>query len=92
MTTDYGRLVLLKIGLFVAMVGIAAANRFHFTPQLPAASTLQALQRNSLGETGLGLCVMVLVGALGTLSPSGHAHSTNANVPPDAAFVHIHTE
>ena len=35
-TTDYGRLVLLKIGLFVAMVGIAAANRFHFTPQLPA--------------------------------------------------------
>ena len=90
-TTDYGRLVLLKIGLFVAMVGIAAANRFHFTPQLPAASALQALQRNSLAETGLGLCVMVLVGALGTLSPSGHAHSTNANVPPDAAFVHIHT-
>jgi hypothetical protein len=31
------------------------------------------------------------VGALGTLSPSGHAHSTNTRVPPDAAFVHIHT-
>ncbi len=90
-TTDYGRLVLLKIGLFVAMVGIAAANRFHFTPQLPAASALRALQRNSLAETGLGLCVLLFVGALGTLSPSGHAHSTNADVPPDAAFVHIHT-
>jgi putative copper resistance protein D len=90
-TSDYGRLVLFKIGLFVAMVGIAAANRFHFTPLLPAASALRALQRNSLAETGLGLCALLFVGALGTLSPSGHAHSTNAQVPPDAAFVHIHT-
>ena len=90
-TTDYGRLVLLKIGLFVAMVGIAAANRFHFTPQLPTTSALRALQRNSLAETGLGVCVLLFVGALGALSPSGHAHSTNADVPPDAAFVHIHT-
>jgi len=90
-TSDYGRLVLLKIGLFIAMVGIATANRFHFTPQLPAACALRALQRNSLVETGLGLCVLLFVGALGTLSPSGHAHSTNANVPADAAFVHIHT-
>jgi putative copper resistance protein D len=90
-TTNYGRLVLLKIGLFAAMVGIAAANRFHFTPQLPARDALRALQRNSLAETGLGLCVLLFVGAVGTLSPSGHAHSTNAEVPPDAAFVHIHT-
>jgi len=66
-TTDYGRLVLLKTGLFAAMVGIAAANRFHFTPRLPAAGALRALQRNSLAETGLGLCVMLVVGALGTL-------------------------
>jgi copper resistance protein D len=90
-TSDYGRLVLLKIGLFVAMAGIAAANRFHFTPRLLTAGALRALERNSLAETGLGLCVMLIVGALGTLSPSGHAHSTNVNVPPDAAFVHIHT-
>jgi copper resistance protein D len=89
--TDYGRLVLLKIGLFVAMIGIAAANRFHFTPQLPAASALRALQHNSLAEAGLGLCVLLFVAVLGTLSPSGHAHNTNADVPPNAAFVHIHT-
>ncbi len=90
-TTDYGRLVFMKIGLFVAMVGIAAANRFHFTPQLPAAGALRALQRTSLAEAGLGLCVLLFVAALGTLSPSGHAHSTTADVPLDAAFVHIHT-
>jgi putative copper resistance protein D len=90
-TTDYGRLVLLKIILFAAMVGIAAANRFHFTPLLPSAAALKALRRNTLAETGLGLCVLLFVGALGTLSPSNHSHSTNAYVPPDAAFVHIHT-
>jgi len=89
--TDYGRLILMKIGLFIAMLGIAAANRFHFTPQLPSAHALHALQHNSLAETGIGLVVLFLVGALGTLSPSGHAHSTNADVPADAAFVHIHT-
>ncbi|HEY1474570.1 MAG TPA: copper homeostasis membrane protein CopD [Pseudolabrys sp.] len=89
--TDYGRLVLLKLGLFAAMVGIATANRFHFGPRLPAAGALRALERNSLAETGLGLGVLLFVGVLGTLSPSGHAHSTSVQVPPDAAFVHIHT-
>jgi putative copper resistance protein D len=90
-TTAYGRLVLLKIGLFVAMVGIAAANRLHFTPQLPAAGALKALRRNSLTEAGLGLCALLFVGALGTLSPSGHAHGISTPVPAGAAFVHIHT-
>lgn len=90
-TTDYGRLVFLKIGLFIAMVGIAVANRLHFTPQLPSPTALKALKRNTWAETGLGLCVLLFVGALGTMSPSNHAHSTNTPVPPDAAFVHIHT-
>ena len=43
MTTDYGRLLLLKIGLFAAMLAIAAVNRFHLTPRLPAAVALRAL-------------------------------------------------
>jgi len=90
-TTDYGRLLLLKIALFVAMIGIATANRFHFTPLLPDAGALRALKSNSLAGTGLELGVLLFVGALGTLSPSGHTHSTNADVPPDAAFAHIHT-
>ncbi len=90
-TTEYGRLVLLKIGLFIAMAGIAAVNRFHLTPRLPETGALRELQRNSLAETGLGLCSLLVVGVLGTLSPSGHAHSTSTPVPPDAVFVHIHT-
>ncbi|MGH6665295.1 MAG: copper homeostasis membrane protein CopD [Pseudolabrys sp.] len=91
LTTDYGRLVLVKIGLFIAMVGIASANRFHLMPRLPEAGALRELGRNSLAETALGLCALLVVGALGTLSPSGHAHSISTPVPADAAFVHIHT-
>ncbi len=91
-TTDYGRLVSLKIGLFAAMLCIAAVNRFHLTPRLKKGSA-RALARNSLAETGLGLCVLLLVGALGTLPPPGHAHAhaSPGAIPQDAAFVHIHT-
>jgi copper transport protein len=73
------------------MVGIATVNRLYLTPRLLAPGTMRSLERNSLAETGLGFCVLLFVGALGTLSPSGHAHSTTADVPPNAAFVHIHT-
>jgi putative copper resistance protein D len=89
-TTDYGRLVALKIGLFAAMVAIAAMNRFYLTPRLPEPSSLRSLQRNSLAEVCLGLCVLFLVGILGTLPPTAHVHAAPADIPPDAAFVHIH--
>ena len=88
--SDYGRLVALKIGLFAAMVGIAAVNRFYLTPRLPDLSVQRALQRNSLAEVGLGLCALLCVGVLGTLPPATHKHATPEGIPPDAAFVHIH--
>ena len=90
LTTDYGRLVALKIGLFAAMVVIATVNRFHLTPRLAAPGAMRALQRNSLAETGLGLGVLLLVGALGTMSPTAHVHPASTEIPPDAAYVHIH--
>jgi putative copper resistance protein D len=92
--TDYGRLILLKIGLFAAMVGIAAVNRFHLTPRLAAVGAMRRLSRNSLAETALGLAALLLVGALGTMQPAAHEHNhaPDAAVPADAAFVHIHSE
>jgi putative copper resistance protein D len=87
---DYGRLVLLKIGLFAAMVAIATVNRFYLTPRLKSPAAMRALQRNSLAETSLGLCALLLVGALGTMAPSGHVHVHSTEIPPDAAYVHIH--
>jgi putative copper resistance protein D len=89
-TTDYGRLIGFKISLLAAMVGFAAVNKFHLTPRLPARAALRNLQRNSLAEIGIGLCVLVLVGYLGRLEPTVHVHPATTIVPPDAAFTHIH--
>lgn len=91
-TTDYGRLISLKVGLFAAMLCVAAVNRFYLTPRLKRGSA-STLARNCLAEAALGFCVLILVGALGTLPPPGHAHAHTSPgaIPQDAAFVHIHT-
>src|SRR5262245_4596116 len=89
-TTDYGRLIALKVGLFIAMISVAAVNKFYLTPRLPKPLALRALRRNSIGEIALGLCVLFFVGALGTLAPTAHRHPVPEGIPPGAAFVHIH--
>jgi putative copper resistance protein D len=92
--TDYGRLLSVKIGLFAAMLGIAAVNRFRLTPRLPQPIALRGLLRNTVAETGLGLGVLLLVGALGTLAPPrhNHAHGPPAMANAPTSFVHIHSE
>jgi putative copper resistance protein D len=92
LNTAYGRLLLLKIGLFAAMIAIATVNKYYLTVRLPAASAMHKLARNAVAEILLGIGVLFLAGALGTLSPSGHVHISSAEIPPDAAFVHIHSE
>jgi putative copper resistance protein D len=70
--TDYGRLLLLKITLFVAMVAVAGVNRFGLTPRLPGKVPLHRLARNALIEIGLGLAIITIVSVLGTLPPAHH--------------------
>ena len=89
-TTDYGRLVFFKIVLLAAMLSIATVNKFHLTPRLPARVALRNLQRNSIAEIGIGLCVLVLVGYLGRLEPTAHVHPATPPISADAAFTHIH--
>jgi len=89
--TDYGRLLFLKIGLFIAMLAVAAVNKFHLTPKLAAPRAVRALQRNTLAETALGIGVLLLVAALGNMAPAAHRHTPPPDIPPDAAFVHIHS-
>jgi copper resistance protein D len=72
--TNYGRLLLLKVALFLVMVFLAGINRIVLTPGLArepssAAVALRQIRMNTLIEAGLGILVIVLVGALGTLSP-----------------------
>lgn len=76
-TTPHGRLLSLKLILFIAMLGLAAANRFRHTPSLGRALTvsaspeapLQTLRRSVFLETGLGVAVLALVAVFGTLPP-----------------------
>jgi copper resistance protein D len=100
--TDYGRLLLIKIALFLAMVAIATVNRLRLTPQLLQAANIAAsrdalrqLRRNAAIEVLAGAIVIAIVAALGTMAPAIHAahqHPAYAAVPADAAFVHIHSE
>ena len=99
--TDYGRLLLIKIALFLAMVAIATVNRFRLTPQLlqeasiaASRDALRKLRRNAAIEVLAGALAIAIVAALGTMPPAIHAahqHPTYAAVPADAAFVHIHS-
>lgn len=72
--TAYGRLLLVKITLFLAMVFIAAVNRFRLSPSLHVPGTLKLLERNSLIEAALGVLIISIVGALGTMPPALHSH------------------
>jgi putative copper resistance protein D len=75
--THYGHFLLVKIALFLTMVCIAAFNRLRLVPRLAiereAAAARQQLQRNCLVEAAIGVLILVIVGALGTLPPGAHA-------------------
>jgi copper resistance protein D len=81
--TSYGRLLILKIALFAAMVCLAGINREYLLPRLsgdirtdPGSRTVQLLVRSTLGEVALGIGVIVIVGMLGIMAPAidMHAH------------------
>jgi putative copper resistance protein D len=74
--TDYNRLLAVKIGLFFAMVAIAAFNRQRLTPLLSGGNgdrgAMRRLQWNSLTETALGLVILAIVAVLGRMMPHMH--------------------
>jgi copper resistance protein D len=74
--TPYGQLLAVKIAFFVAMLGLAALNRFWLTPRLAAAvdsagqgTALRALRISIVLEAALGVLVFALVAWVGTLQP-----------------------
>jgi putative copper export protein/mono/diheme cytochrome c family protein len=72
--TAYGRLLLLKLILFLAMLGLAAVNRLWLTPALDRTSVhaLRTLTRTATTETVLGLLIVGIVGVLGGTPPGAH--------------------
>ena len=81
-STPYGRLLLAKLALFAAMVGIGAWNLLILKPRLAVKVqpenvanqnlSVRSLFRNVLCEIGLGTVVFLVVGILGITSPPVH--------------------
>jgi putative copper resistance protein D len=76
--TLYGRLLLVKLALFAAMLTLAAANRFRLAPALErarrdddAATAVSTLTRSLYLETSLAILILGLVAWIGTLDPGG---------------------
>lgn len=71
-STPYGQALAGKLGLFAAMLALAAWNRWRLTPALgraPGADTAARLVRSAMAEAAIGLAVLALVAWLGTLAP-----------------------
>lgn len=77
-SSQYGLLLSAKLFLFIAMLGLAAGNRYHLTPKLErsikygdTAAAVKALRHSLILELGAALLILLLVAFLGVLSPSG---------------------
>lgn len=80
--TSYGRLLLLKIGLLLPLLSLAALNLLRDKPSLARAvhdqgrrdvrQSLRRLRRNVGGELLCGSLILLIVGALGILPPAYH--------------------
>jgi putative copper resistance protein D len=75
-TTLYGLLLLAKLVLFAAMLGLASLNRFRITPAFQRSiamadhdGTLVALRVSLAVETACLIGFLALVAWLGTLAP-----------------------
>jgi copper resistance protein D len=79
-TSEYGRLLMLKLFLFFIMIGLGACNLLGLKPQLDPANerntrerdALRELTRNVIAELCLGTLIVFIVGALGATPPPRH--------------------
>jgi copper resistance protein D len=78
--TLYGQLLLAKLALFGAMLGLASLNRFRLTPAFERSvavgdhrAALAALRRSLATETSCAVTILALVAWLGMLEPPATA-------------------
>lgn len=74
----YAMLILAKVALFGLMLGLAAANRWRLVPGFEMAMAegdsgraLGRLRTSLAIEAGVGVSILLIVGWVGTLDPSG---------------------
>lgn len=69
--TTWGQLMAVKLLAFAAMLGLAALNRFRLAPMLARSGAQEPIVRSLRLELLLVTVILLLVGWLGLLSPSG---------------------
>lgn len=87
--TAYGRVLLLKLALFAAMLAFGAVNRFLTKPALLNAMSAESLPPKTLGriagEAALAVSVFCVTGFLTVLPPAAHSrHQLVAGDNPGA--------
>jgi copper transport protein len=87
--TSYGLLLLVKTSLVIVLLGLAAFNRFYFTPQLVSdSSKTRPLVRSIVAECLVALGILAIVAGWRFTPPPRLL--VNAVTTPLA--IHIHTE
>jgi putative copper export protein len=87
--TNYGYLLLAKLGILIPLMGLASRNRWRLKPRLRDLSNhndlgkipelLAQLQRGVIAEVSLGAAILLIVGMMGITPPARH-------VQPDWPF------
>lgn len=94
-TTAYGQILLVKLAMFVAMLLLAAANRFWLTPRLSATlnsisglkRAVAALRLSLLSEAALAILVMAAVAWLGHFRRSAWNRAAPATGAPPSCNI-----
>jgi putative copper export protein len=71
--TSFGALLLVKLGLFCALVALGARNHFRLVPALADDRVAPAFSRSVRGEVLLGVGILAVTGVLSGLAPAGIA-------------------
>ena len=71
--TSFGRLLLVKLALFVVLVALGARNRFLQVPALAQDDAAAPFRRTLRNELVLGVAILAVTGVLGGLAPATFA-------------------
>ncbi len=80
--TDYGYLLLAKLGILIPLIGLASRNRWRLKPRLSDLANhndlgkipalLAQLRRSVIAEASLGAAILVIVGVMSITPPARH--------------------
>lgn len=84
--TSFGVALLVKLGLFAALVALGARNRFRHLPAA-SASRIDGLRRGVLGEVAIAAGVLGAAAVLAGLAPSASVAAASRAGPPPALTV-----